>query len=146
MSRALLVGQPPERDLGYTYVTQPPFEAVVIGSLTLGQLLHFSQEDALQALAEDKPVVLYTPGLPEAPRNRALSAALASRRRELKNWGIRFTEGTGRQLVTAQEARMLRQAGRSPAPGSVLTPLAREILEGSGADTRSPAGGAVRNL
>ena len=131
MSRALLIGRAPEAALGYTYVGESPYEAVVIGSLTLGQLLSFREEPVLAALAEGKTVVLYTPGLPEAPRNRGLSAALASRRRELKSWGIVFTDGGQKRLITAQEARQLRASGQKPGAGAVLTPLAREILEGS---------------
>lgn len=129
--RALLVGQEPPVDLGYQYVTQGPYDGVVLGSLTLSQLLHFSLEEGLAALAEGKPVVLYTPGLPQAPKNRALSATLASRRRELKSWGVVFTEGSQRRLITAQEAKLMRQAGKTPGPGAVLTPLAKEILEGT---------------
>ena len=106
MSRALLIGTAPAAALGYTYVAEAPFEAVVIGSLTLGQLLCFRQEQVLAALAEGKPVVLYTPGLPEASRNRELSATLASRRRELKSWGIVFTDGGQKRLITAQEAEV----------------------------------------
>lgn len=132
--RALLVGLPPACPLGYTYVSED-YDAVVIGSLTLGQQLQFRNEQVLQALAEGKPVVLYTPGLAEAPKNRGLSAALASVKRELKSWGIVFTDGGQKRLVTAQEARLLRQQGASPAPGSVLTPLAKEILEGSEGST-----------
>ena len=128
MSRALLVGTEPSRPLGYTYVTGVPYEAVVIGSLTLGQTLHFSDERVLSALAEGKSVVLYTPGLPEAPKNRALAASLASARRELKNWGILFTDGGQKRLITAQEARQMRDAGLTAGPGAVLTPLAKEIL------------------
>lgn len=129
MSRALLIGEEPANPLGYTYVREAPFDAVVIGSLTLGQLLCFREEAVLSALAEGKSVVLYTPGLPEAPKNRGLSATLASRRRELKSWGILFTDGAQKRLITAQEARQLRQSGQRPGPGAVLTPLAREILE-----------------
>lgn len=131
MIRALLVGNEPPCPLGYTYVREAPFDAVVIGSLELGQLLRFHQEQVLAALAEGKRVVLYTPGLPPAPKNRALAASLASARRELKSWGVLFTEGSSKKLVTAQEARALRQAGKVPAPGAVLTPLAKEILEGT---------------
>lgn len=129
--KALLIGQEPAYPLGYSYVREAPFEAVVIGSLTLGQVLHFQEEAVLTALAEGKSVVLYTPGFPEAPRNRGLSAALASRRRELKSWGIVFTDGAQKRLVTAQEARQLRLSGKQPGAGAVLTPLAREILEGT---------------
>ena len=129
MSRALLIGNEPACALGYTYVQEAPFDAVVIGSLTLSQALRFSDDRALSALAEGKSVVLYTPGLPEAPRNRALSAALASARRELKAWGVVFTDGAQKKLITAREASAMKAAGKYPAAGAVLTPLAREILE-----------------
>ena len=131
MIRALLIGREPMADLGYEYVAAEPYEAVVIGSLTLSQALGLREERVLAALAEGKSVILYTPGLPEAPKNRALSASLASARRELKSWGVVFTDGSQRRLITAQEARALRASGAKPAPGAVLTPLAKEILEGS---------------
>ena len=54
MLRAFLIGNEPGVPLGYTYVEAPPYDGVVIGSLTLGQLLHFSQEPVLTALAEGK--------------------------------------------------------------------------------------------
>lgn len=127
--RALLIGNEPNRDLGFEYVQQPPYDAVVIGSLTIGQLLYFRHEQVLDALAEGKTVILYTPGIPEVPKNRALAAALASAKRSLKSWGVLFTEGAQRRLITAQEARVLRNAGKLPEPGAVLTPLAKEIME-----------------
>ncbi len=130
MTRAYLVGKKPDRLEGYTYVAAPDHDGVVIGSLTLGQLLCFSEPVVLQALAEGKPVVLYTPGLPEAPRNRALAASLASARRQLKNWGVVFTDGGQKRVITAEEAKRMRRNGETPGPGAVMTPLAREILEG----------------
>ena len=129
MSRALLLGKEPGLELGFQYVQEEPYDTVVIGSLSLSQLLRFQEETVLEALAEGKPVTLYTPGLPEAPGNRALSASLAASRREMKSWGIVFTDGAQRKLITAQEARSLKAAGKYPGPGAVLTPLAREILE-----------------
>lgn len=128
---ALLIGQTPAAALEYTYVTQPPYDAVVIGSLTLSQLLCFSQEAVLEALAQGKKVLLYTPGLPHAGHNRALAAALSARQRELKSWGVVFTDGGQKKLITADAARALRAAGKAPAAGAVLTPLAKEILEGT---------------
>lgn len=130
MRRALLVGREPPVELGVEYVEAEPYDTVVIGSLTLGQLLCFREERVLTALAEGKQVVLYTPGLPEAEKNRALSGALASAQRELKSWGILFTDGARKHLVTAQEAKQMRLKGERPAAGAVLTPLAKEILEG----------------
>ncbi len=126
----LLIGREPELLAGYTYVKEPPYEGVVIGSVTLGELLHFSMEPVLEALGQGKRVILYTPGLPQSPGNRGLSASLASARRELKSWGVVFTDGAQRKLITAQEARSLLQQGKQPGPGAVMTPLAREIMEG----------------
>ena len=128
---ALLIGREPDCDLGYCYVAQPPYDAVVIGSLGLAQLLQFAQEPALEALAQGKTVVLYTPGLPEAPKNRAMAASIAGAKRQLKNWGMVFADGQHRHLITAQEARAMKLSGRCPGSGAVLTPLAKEILEGT---------------
>ena len=130
MTRALLIGTEPDQVLGFEYVKDAPYEAVVLGSLTLSQLLRFREERVLEALAEGKSVYLYVPGLPEAPKNRALAGSLAAAQRELKNWGVLFTDGGRKRLITAEEARILRSQGRSPGPGAVLTPLAKEIMEG----------------
>ena len=131
MIRALLIGTQPGTELGYAYVEEPPYEVVVIGSLSVCELLRFGEERVLSALAEGKTVYLYTPGLPEAPKNRALAASLTAAQRELKNWGVLFTDGGRKRLITAEEARILRSTGRSAGPGAVLTPLAKEILEGT---------------
>ena len=131
MNRALLIGREPPLTLGFQYVRESPYDAVVMGSLTLSQLLRFREEPVLTALAEGKPVYLYTPGLPEAPKNRALAGSLTAAQRELKNWGVLFTDGGRKKLVTAEEARLLRSTGRQPSPGAVLTPLAKEIMEGT---------------
>ena len=128
MIRALLIGREPQVELGYLYVQQPPYDAVVIGSLELAQLIRFQNEQVPQALAEGKHVFLYTPGLPQSPKNRALAGSLTAASRELKNWGVVFTDGGRKRLVTAEEARDLRSRGTMPGPGAVLTPLAKEIL------------------
>ena len=130
MKRALLIGRMPERLEGFSYPEEPPYEAVVIGSLSLGQLLCFREEAVFSALAEGRPVYLYAPGLPEGGRNRALCCAVSAAQRQLKNWGILFTDGVKKSLVTAEEARQMVISGVRPAPGAVLTPLAKEILEG----------------
>ena len=129
MNRALLIGDEPGAALGFQYVREGEHEAVVIGSLSISGLLRFRQEAALQALAVGKPVYLYTPGLPDA-KNRALAGSLASAQRELKNWGVIFTDGGRKRLITAEEARRMQKAGQRPGPGAVLTPLAKEIMEG----------------
>lgn len=130
--KALLIGSQPPCDLGYSYVDHGEYDAVVMGSLTLGQLLGCCPEAALEALAAGKRVLLYEPGLPEAKGSRGLCAALASRKRELKNWGVVFTDGGQKKLITAREAREMLRGGAQLPPGAVLTPLAKEILEGKG--------------
>lgn len=127
---ALLIGREPPIDLGMTYADKAPYEAVVIGSLEPGQLLRFREERVLGALGAGMPVYLYTPGLPQV-QNRALAASLASAQRELKNWGVLFTDGGRKKLITAEDAREYRRRGQHPGPGAVLTPLAKEILEES---------------
>ena len=104
---------------------------MVIGSLRLSGLLRFDEERVFSALAEGKSVYLYTPGLPESPKNRALAGSLTAAQRELKNWGVLFTDGGRKRLVTAEEARTLKLRGQKPGPGAVLTPLAKEIMEGT---------------
>lgn len=131
MIRALLIGKAPDRELGFSYCQEGEYDAVVIGSLSLGQLFCFREERVLSALAAGKAVYLYTPGLPNIGKNRALSAAAATAQRELKSWGVLFTDGCRRHLVTAEEARDMRSRGIRPDPGAVLTPLAKEILEGT---------------
>ena len=127
--RMLLLGTEPDGDLGFSYTREPPWEGVVIGSMTRAQLLRFREEPVLTALAEGKPVYLYTPGLPEPGKNRAQAASLTAAQRELKNWGVLFTDGGRKRLITAQEAKLLRAAGKYPSPGAMMTPLAKEILE-----------------
>ena len=129
MIRALLIGKEPAAAMDYAYVQEAPYDAVVIGSLELSQLLRFREERVLQALADGKSVFLYTPGLPESPKNRALAGSLTAAQRELKSWGVVFTDGGRKRLITAQEARDLRSRGAAPGPGAVLTPLAKEILD-----------------
>lgn len=123
---ALLVGDKPP--LLYEYVTAPPYDTVVVGSMGLGELLSFQNAAVLQALAEGKPVVFYTPGLPKVTGNRGLRASLSARFRELKSWGVVFTDGESRRVITAELARAMVQQGELPPAGAVLTPSAKEIL------------------
>jgi len=132
--RALLIGPAPPISTGYQYVYQPPYEAVVIGALSLGQLLHFSLEPALEALLACKPVLLWPGGLPhrqpQGNANRLLYTRCLRAERQLAQLGVRLLgQSEGRTLITAQQARQLRQQGADIPPGAVLTPLARDILE-----------------
>ena len=109
----------------YTEVIPKNADRVDISAINEQYLNEF-----LEALGAGLPVVLYTPGLQDAPGNRALAATLAGKRRELKNWGVVFVSGGQRKVITAQQARLMKAQGLRPGPGAVLTPLAKEILEG----------------
>lgn len=129
---ALLLGAAPEEETGYRYVTQPPYEAVILGSMDAGALLHFPDEVCLQALLEGKAVYLWEKGetwrqhQKTAPRE--LYAALLQARRQMLRLGVRPLRSACEGIVTAAELRRRVKEGL-PVTGR-LTPLARDILEG----------------
>ena len=53
---ALLVGRAPQAAAGWRFVTDGPYEAVILGSLTAAELLRFPDEASAQALLEGKSV------------------------------------------------------------------------------------------
>ncbi len=129
---ALLLGRPPERDLGWHYVNQEPYQAIVIGSLTAYELLQFPNEVCLNALLQGKPVYLWEAGLDyrryakTAPRS--LYTRLLAAERQLRQWGVETIGHSPSKLLTAQEVRR-RLAQGLPIEGR-LTPLAKDVLEG----------------
>ena len=134
---ALLLGRAPARELGFHYVKEGDYTAVVIGSLTACRLLHLPDETVTQALLLGKPVYLCPEGLEyrqySHTSNRVLWSRLLAAERQLKQLGVQFLEqntkggGTGK-LLTADEVRRRLREGL-PIEGR-LTPLARDIMEG----------------
>lgn len=129
--RALLLGKAPPEDGGYLLVRQAPYEAVVLGLLSPGELLQMPTDSVCQALLEEKPVYLW-PQQPyrQAKTARLLCRELAAAEQHLKQLGVRPMAQRGR-LITAQDAQRLRRMGKEPPPGCRMTPLAREIMEGT---------------
>ena len=131
---ALLLGREPSQSLGWYYVNQEPYQAIVIGSLSAYELLHFPNEICLNALLQGKPVYLWEAGLDyriyakTAPRS--LYTRLLAAERQIKQWGVEFIGHTSSKLLTAQEVRR-RLAQGLPIEGR-LTPMARDVLEGRG--------------
>ena len=135
MTRALLIGKEPAAELGYDYVMETPYDAVVIGSLTLSQLLRFREERVLSALAEGKPVYLYTPGLPEAPKNRALSGSLTAAQRDAVGKPCLCPAGTEKlgRPVYGRRAEEAHHGGGSPrASGGGETAKSRRGADAAG--------------
>lgn len=131
---ALLVGDRPPVFLGFRYVLEKPYQAVVIGSLTPGELLRFSNEAVLAALLDGTPVYLYTPGLPGSGESPGLSARLARARRELQSWGVVFVKSLPRPLIDAAGAKRLQAQGLMSPHHARYTPLAKDILSGHRTD------------
>lgn len=128
---ALLVGRAPQQAPGWRFVTDGPYEAVILGSLTAAELLRFPDEGSAQALLEGKPVYYCPEGLDyrrhAKTANRTLWSALLAAERRLRALGVQELAQKS-ALVTAEEARRLLRAGQ-PVTGR-LTPLARDVLEG----------------
>ncbi|MFI3312353.1 MAG: hypothetical protein R3Y62_00560 [Eubacteriales bacterium] len=131
---ALLIGDPPPDTLGYVLTHSPPYEAVIIGSLTAGQLLYFHQPAVLDALLLGKPVYLWQGGLLyrqyKATAPPRLYGQLLSAEGQLRQLGVQFYGGNARSLITATTAAALARQGKQPPAGAILTPLARDILGG----------------
>lgn len=129
---ALLIGDEPPVPLGWDYVTQGEFQAVVIGSMTAAEVLRFPCDACAEALLLGKPVYLYENGLKyrsyAKTANRALWCRLLSAERQMKQVGVQFVGERHERLLTAEEVRRRLRDGQ-PIEGR-LTPLARDVLEG----------------
>ena len=130
--RALLMGRMPPIETGFSYVSQGPYSAVVIGSMDAWELLHFPDRGVLEALLEGKPVYYWPDGQDwkkySGSANRALWSRLLSAQRQMQQLGLQPLRGASQKLLTAQEVRR-RLAQGLPVEGR-LTPLARDICEG----------------
>ncbi|MBP3633039.1 MAG: hypothetical protein J6J43_00505 [Oscillospiraceae bacterium] len=128
--RALLIGDAPMIDHNYNYVNEKPYEAVVLGRLAPGQLLHMPSDAVCCALMEQIPVY-YDPDqtFRSCKTARALCRELAAAEQRLYRLGVLPLQRSG-QLLTAARARDLVLQGKRPASNCRMTPLARDILEG----------------
>lgn len=131
---ALLIGKKPPRELGWNYVLSGDFDAVMIGSLSAGQLLQFPDEPCADALLCGKPVFLWEEGLEyrrcAKTSNRVLWGRLLAAERQMKQLGVQFLHSEGGQLLTAETVRRLKREGKPLPADCRLTPLARDIWEG----------------
>ena len=130
---ALLIGKAPSASLGFRYVSRVPFDAVILGSLTYGELLSFREEAVFEALAQGKPVYLWVPGLPHRKKpcqSRPLLLAASRAERELRSLGITPLDAPEkRRYISAAEARRLKESGQGLPPGALISPLAKEFWE-----------------
>lgn len=128
--RALLIGGPPEIDCNYNYVNEKPYEAVVLGTLSPGQLLHMPNDAVCCALLEQMPVYLWQHQLwRKSTAARLLCRELAAAEQHLYRLGVLPLDDSDR-VLTAKSVRELLQQGKKPSPNCRMTPLARDVLEG----------------
>ena len=129
---ALLLGRKPARDLGWQYVASGDYTAVVIGSMSAGDLLHFPDDAVLDALLANKPVYVCEDGLDyrkfSRTANRALWSRLLAAERQMKQLGVQMLGASGSEVLTAEAVRRLLRDGRTV--HGRLTPLAQDVLEG----------------
>lgn len=130
--KALLMGRMPPGETGFSYVSEAPYTAVVIGSMDAWELFHFPDRRVLEALLEGKPVYYCEAGQDwkkySHSANRTLWSKLLSAQRQMQQWGAMPLGTSSQKLLTAQEVRRRLSQGL-PIEGR-LTPLARDILEG----------------
>lgn len=130
-TRALLIGAQPKVDYNYVYVNKEPYEALVLGDLPPGELLRMPTDPVCRALLAGIPVYLSpAQSYKSAKAAPLLCAELLAAEKHLRRLGVRPLEAGETRLITALEARNLLEQGQRPPPGSRLTPLARDILEG----------------
>ena len=128
--RALLIGEAPKDYHNIIYVNEKPYEAVVLGILPPGELLHMPNDPVCRALLDGIPVYLWHRQLHHMGSGaQALRRELRAAERRLVSLGVQIL-GAGRQLITAELARQLVKTGCGIPENCRLTPLAKEILEG----------------
>lgn len=132
LPRAFCLGKVPQNP-DFLPVTEPPWDMVVLSSLSPAQLLQMPTDEVCRALLEGTPVYLMEEGLEhrryDRNRARALYAMLMAKERELRTLGVRIWGKDGaRKLYTAKDVQHLRLCDLPK--GAVLTPLARDLLEG----------------
>lgn len=128
--RALLIGREPDWSSPYQWVREAPYDAVVLGLLSPGELLQMPTDPVCQALLEEKPVYLW-PRQPYRAFHTAkmLCRQLSAQELRLKQLGVEPLTEQGR-LLTASEVRRMQREGIPIPETSRMTPLAREIAEG----------------
>ena len=128
--RALLVGESPEIDSNYIYVNETPYEAVILGVLSPGELLHMPNDAVCCALLKGMPVYLWQhQPWRKSTAARLLCRELSAAEQHLYRLGVLPLDDSS-QMLTAKRARELLQQGKRPSPNCRMTPLARDVLEG----------------
>lgn len=132
--KAFCVGEVPET-LPFLPVTQPPYDAVVLCSLSPAQLLSMPDDTVCRALLAGIPVYLREEGLEHRGYSgtgaKALLSLLQSKERQLRNLGVKSLSKTAdSRLLTAQDVKKILSQGGSLPRDARLTPLARDIWEG----------------
>lgn len=133
LPRLLCIGGAAEAP-GWQTVTEPPWDGILLVSLTAAELLQMPTEPVCEALFAGKPVFVREEGLEYrrySGRCRSLWALCSAKERQLRQWGVQpWNVPAKGQLLTLEAVRRLAAGGQSLPPGARLTPLARDFWEG----------------
>lgn len=133
--RALCIGTLPQGQWDFVPVKNPPYDMVVLASLSPAELLQMPSDPVCRCLLEGKPVYLRQEGLEyrKYPHSGAktLVSQLQAKERQLRNLGVTLLHNRQEnRLLTAREVQRIKQEGKPLPRGARLTPLARDIWEG----------------
>ena len=131
--RLLCIGEAVETP-GWQAVTAPPWDGVLLASLSPAALLAQPCDEVCRALLTGKPVFLREAGLEHrrypAALSRVLWAELAEKERRLRQMGVRRWEAPAeRKTLTLADVEQLLHRGQPLPEGARLTPLARDRWE-----------------
>lgn len=138
--RAFLIGKEPPLEFGFLYVDQAPFDAVVLGILSPGQLLQMPSDPVCSFLLNGKPVYYW----PEqtfrhASHGKLLQRKLDQAEQMLRQLGVRFLTEPG-PLLTMEAISQIMERGEPIPVGCRLTNGAKEIWERTHNDRRNRDG------
>ena len=133
LPRALCIGEVPENP-EFLPVEKEPYDMVVLCSLSPAQLLAMPSDAVCRALLRGIPVYLMEEGLEHRSYGAAhcgtLYRELMAKERYLRQLGVKVRQSGKSRVYTAEDVRLL---GKNAIPvNAMLTPLARDLLEGKG--------------
>ena len=134
LPRLLCIGEAVTAE-GWQLVSAPPWDGVLLASLSAAALLRQPDDAVCTALLTGKPVFLRESGLEyrryDKRTSPALWAALSAKERSLRQMGVQpWAPSSEKALLTAEDIRRLQSQGLPLPRGARLTPLARDLWEG----------------
>lgn len=127
--RARLIGRMPPVEFAVEFVFHEPFDLLILGILSPGELLSMPTDPVCRALLDGTSVYLWKEQPYRAAKHAGvLRRELAAAEERLERLGV-CPIGTGTGWMTAAAARSAVDLGIHTYAGTRMTELARSILE-----------------